>query len=121
MSAVATAHELPISEPTGPPERPSPVRDVSSDELHELHLASSTPARRPPRGPITLDRDEQGCVIVSDLYGAVYGFGASEAEALHDFYRALDDHFSYLRAHLHELHPRLERQLVELQRLFPDR
>ena len=134
----STARSIHVSESSSPPEEASPrpirpidpgdpalVKDLRTalrstvDEDARVRLGSSHPRLQSFNQPVAVEIDEDDCYIASDVLGAVYGAGASESEALADFYRALDDHLRFLRSH--ELHPRLERQLVALERIFPDR
>lgn len=127
-----------VSEPSAPPQEPSrrPIRPVGPDDpelVHELRTALRSTVDEDTRlrlifaqsglrsfnQPVVVEADDQECYIASDVLGAIYGAGASESEALADFYRALDEHLRFLRSN--ELHPRLERQLAALERLFPDR
>lgn len=130
----STLDKMTVRPPSSPPPSPSPVRDVDLQDVaglvsnqgntleeHDYVSRSSRDAGRPTYQAIVIEQDEDGCVIASDLLGAVYGAGPSEGEALAHFDRALDDHLAFLRAHIDELHPRLERQLAGLQRLFPGR
>jgi len=98
-----------------------PMSTVSStcDVLLRLHSASMT--AQPLTAATVMMIDEEGCVVVADVIGAVYGAGASESEARSDFEVALDDHLRFLRARSDKLRPRLVRQLSVLERLFPDR
>lgn len=106
---------------------PAGVRDLST-ELRStaepegrIRIGASQPGLRSFNQPVAVKVDEDDCYVASDVLGAVYGAGSSESEALADFYRALDEHLRFLREHSAELHPRLERQLAALERLFPDR
>lgn len=133
----STATHITVSETSVPAREASPrrIRFVDQELVHALALElestvdedervdvrSSQPRRHVLTGPIVVDVDEDDCYIAADLTGAVYGAGASESEALSDYYRALDEHLHFLRSHVAELHPRLERQFAALERLFPDR
>ncbi len=65
--------------------------------------------------------DSSGQYIVQDPLGATYGVGSSTAEAVADFFSALDECLAFLRANEARLHPGLLHQLYQLQLLFPDR
>lgn len=132
--------EMPIrmSEPSAPlqessrrpirpvgPEDPELFRELRTalqstvDDDARLRLSGARSGLRSFNQVVVVEIDDDDCYIASDVLGAVYGAGASESEALADYYRALDEHLAFLRAN--ELHPRLEHQLAALERLFPDR
>jgi hypothetical protein len=127
----ATADHIIVRAPSAPPERPSRVAEVDPTQLRviggdhrqthddRLVLVARQVNQKPVKSAVVVDFVDD-CYIACDLAGAVYGTGPSDDEALADFYRALDDHLAFLRTHLDELHPRLERQLALLQRLFPE-
>ena len=120
---------LVVGDDDSPPQTPSPVREIYLVEALKLAVEatrqtepsrSTRPAAR-PHSPIVFEFDEDGQFIVSDPYGAVYGVGGTESEAVADYDRALTEHLQFLREHRDELSRRLEGQLRMLERLFPDR
>jgi hypothetical protein len=131
----STAPTIELTHPTSTPYRPArPARQVMLDEFDALSIDQAATEHEPWRpdaspvsesaritGPIVLDFDEDTTYIVRDLIGAVYGAGNTQAEAEAEFYAALDDHLSFLRANEGSLNPRLLRQFAVLQKLFPDR
>lgn len=132
MSAASTAPQrLVVGHPSEPPRRPYGVRNVGPSDLGDLPIGSrpvdaavsrfadAQPSQRPPKNAVVVEFVDD-CFIAADLTGAVYGAGPSADEAVADFFVALDEQLSFLRAHVPELHPRLERKLAVLQRLFPD-
>jgi len=115
-----------------PPDRPSWVRQVdplgallktAAGAVETLYVGeiSHTPAEPSSAPVLSYSLDESGQVIVEDVLGAAYGVGHSPAEAAHEFFEALDTRLRLLRSRRTVLHPRLARELRELETLFPDR
>jgi len=122
MSTVSSTCDVIVaSEPSSPPGQPSRQIDLRPPEVMLLRLHSASMTAQPLTAATVMMIDEEGCVVVADVIGAVYGAGASESEARSDFEVALDDHLRFLRARSDKLRPRLVRQLSVLERLFPDR
>lgn len=129
-----TGVDIPISPSAPTPERPDPqhYHAVDPDKVTDLALIhgrtyevavgrTQSVSARPTVGPVAFALDEDGRHIAADLLGAAYGVGATPEEALHDFYRALDDRLSFLREQEAALDKRLLRQLGLLQQIFPGR
>lgn len=130
-----TAEKIPLTPSASPPSAPEPehVR-LPAEEVSEFVLkeertspvelpagATDRFVEPPPVGGLVLEVDDQGTYVVRDLLGAVYGAGATPQEARAEFEAALDDHLRFLRERFDELHPRLQKQLAALERLFPGR
>ena len=86
-----------------------------------LHPQSGPPQATPPPPRLSVSVDDMGNYVVQDIMGVAYGVGRTPEGAVEDFRQALDDRIEFLRAHRAALHPRLQRQLVELERLFAGR
>jgi hypothetical protein len=66
--------------------------------------------------------DELGQFVVQDdVIGTVYGVGHTPGEAMEDFSHALAERLEILRSRRLNLHPRLQRELLALERRFPGR
>lgn len=63
--------------------------------------------------------EEDGTVLVCDLYGYVTGVGSTPAEARADFARSLRQQVLYLRTNRLRLHATMLQQLATLERAFP--
>jgi len=114
------------SEPKREPDRKH-IRFVDPSELKTLHPQADVGivirfhrahVAEPSRGPIVVERAEDGAFIAHDVLDAVYGVGSTQAEALAEFQEMLDSHLAYLRRTFDRLDPSLRRQLALLQRLF---
>jgi hypothetical protein len=94
--------------------------ESASTQMVDTVGDASPVAGRPTFGPLVVE-EEDGCVVVRDIIGAVYGAGVSFAEAREDFESALHDHLRFLRERQPELDHRLRLQLAALERIFPGR
>ena len=129
MSTTADRLLRPSSEPS--PTRPSHAVQIGPDAklklLHgevdtfDVRDASQTPASPGASATLSFSADTEGEVLVTDLVGGVYGVGSTPDAALRDYFDSLDDRLRRLRDRRAVLHPRLARQLSELEALFPGR
>lgn len=71
------------------------------------------------RGPLAIQVIEGGHFLVEDIFGLLYGEGASEAEAIEDYLVALRHHLRFLRENHHRLSPEMQKEQHLLERLFP--
>lgn len=127
LNAPSAPERQPDRRALQPQERPDTLAIVEArtetDLFDALRDAAERVVReaRPSAGPTAVEVDEQGCFVVQDITGAVYGSGVSREEAFAAFYDALEDRLAFLRENAPALHPRLTRELRILQKLFPGR